>query len=89
MPLTNVVEMDEPAPKGPLEALTEKEERKRGLAGFFRLWLGLAQMAGATIAALLLWDTGLSSATVTTLVLTTALTLLSRVLYRGRPKNSP
>ena len=54
--------------------------------GIFLLWLGLAQMAGATITALLLWDTGLSPLTVAAFVLTTALTVLSRVLYRGRRK---
>ncbi len=55
------------------------ERRGRGIA-IFRLWLGLAQMAGAAMTALLLWDTGLSSLTITAFVLTTALTVLSRLL---------
>ena len=58
------------------------EDRKR-LAGLFRVWLGLAQMAAATIAALLLGGTGLSSATISAVLLTTALPVLSALVREG------
>jgi len=49
-----------------------------------RFWLGMAQMFGAVVAAVLLWSTGLSAATLTTTTFATACMLLSRLLYRGR-----
>ena len=80
MPPPDVAEADVPAPEDPLEGLTDPKERK--LAGLLRLWFGLAQMAGATITVVLLWQTGVSSATVMGFVLTTALTVLTRVSFR-------
>jgi hypothetical protein len=62
---------------------TQTTRRRARLAGLFRLWLGMAQMAGATLGMLLLWKTGLSAGTITAFSLTTALTVLSRVLFRA------
>jgi hypothetical protein len=48
-----------------------------------RFWLGMAQMFGAVVATILLFTTGLSGATLTVTAVTTACTVLSRLLYRS------
>ena len=50
-----------------------------------RFWLGMAQMFGAMAATVLLCTTGLSAATLTLTAVTTACTVVSRVLYRAHP----
>jgi hypothetical protein len=47
-----------------------------------RFWLGMAQMAGATLAGIFLVTTGVSALTLVAVVLATGLTTLSRALYR-------
>ena len=44
-----------------------------------RFWLGMAQMFGAVVAAVLLFTTGLSGATLTLTAVTTACTVLGRL----------
>jgi hypothetical protein len=59
-----------------------------------RFWLGMAQMAAATTAVVLLFMVGMSTVTILMTILATGLTLASRRLYRlprttgakGRPK---
>jgi hypothetical protein len=48
-----------------------------------RLVLGLAQMVGAVIGACLLFQTGISGPTLATFVVTTLLTVVSWLLFRG------
>ena len=80
-PLPHKAGMDVPAPEDLLAPLGDGAKARRRAGGLFRLWLGLAQMAGATIALLLLWGTGLSAGTITAFVLTTMLTLWSRLSF--------
>jgi hypothetical protein len=53
------------------------------LKAVFRVWLGLAQMTGAIVSAMLL-RFGTSSVTVFTTSVTCGLLLLSRLLYQGK-----
>lgn len=62
----------------------DTEARRARLRGVFRLWLGLAQMAGATVSFALLYMSGLTAETIAAALMTTALTLLSTRLYRKR-----
>jgi hypothetical protein len=48
-----------------------------------RFWLGMAQMFGAVVATVLLFTTGLSGATLMLTAVTTACTVVSRLLYRS------
>ena len=50
-----------------------------------RFWLGMAQMFGAVVATVLLFTTGLSGATLTLTAVSTACTVVSRLLYRSHP----
>lgn len=56
-------------------------ERWRALV---RLWLGLAQMAGAVVSLVLLGMTGVNALSLGTAAFTTALSLTSRVLFGKR-----
>lgn len=67
-------------------------KRERGLMppspvklwAVIRLLLGLGQMVGAMTGLTLLIETGLSEPTVWALIVTTALALISRTLFRSR-----
>jgi hypothetical protein len=52
------------------------------IRALFRVWMGLAQMAGATISLVLLVRTGLNGTSLAAAGLTTFLSLLSRVLFK-------
>lgn len=56
-------------------------ERWRALV---RLWVGLAQMAGAVLSAVLLIMTGANALSLGAAVLTTALSMVSRLLFGKR-----
>jgi hypothetical protein len=54
------------------------------MAAAARIILGLAQMFGATFSAVLLLRTGVNPASVGATAITGMLTVLSRVLFKGR-----
>jgi hypothetical protein len=60
------------------------QPRASRLAAVSRIILGLAQMFGATFSAVLLLQTGVNAASLGATAITLILTVLSRVLFRGR-----
>lgn len=72
-----------PSPKAAQSA--EKADHRTLLWAGIRLALGTAQITGASAGLVLLCRTGASKATVITVAITGGYTVISRLLFRGRP----